>query len=113
MQKVEIQPRLEFDVGEMVRMAVDPSENRSRGNSESRKAHERVLRSKPETYRRILQFVRSKGTQGATVHEIAMALGYGPAINKVSGRLSELKAMSRLRKTGTRNNAAVLVTVDR
>lgn len=109
MQKAELQPRLEFDVGEMVGMSVDPSEARHKGNAESQAAHSRVLLGKPETYRRIIQFVKSRGSQGATVHEIANALGYGPAINKVSGRLSELKTMNRLRKTGTRNNAAVLV----
>lgn len=81
---------------------------KSRGNPESKAAHDRVIHSKLETYERILAFIDLKGR--ATVHQIAEGLGFGKEIHRVSGRLSELKMMKppKLRKVrNTERSGAV------
>lgn len=102
---------MNFDqIEQTLRIAVDPCERKHKGNPESVEAHKRVRHTKEETYRAILDYVRSVG--GATSKEIARALGYGEAINKISGRLSELKSgpHQRLKKSGVvREGSAELV----
>lgn len=87
---------------------VDLCEKRHRGNPQSVEAHKRVIHTKQETYRKILDYVKC-AANGATVHEIAEALGYGKAINRASGRLSELKAMGKLVETGNRRAGAAVL----
>lgn len=91
----------------------DPSFSRHRGNAESRDAFEAIKGKLPAARARVLEFVRSRGEQGATTDEVAAAFGVGA--NVVSGRLSELKRDGLLVPTAnkrvTRNgqNARVFV----
>lgn len=92
---------------------VDPCQGKSR-SAESRDAHARALPFKAQRYQDILAVVRGRGDTGATVKELAEALGTQPHV--ISGRLSELKAAGSLRpktdtdgKTVRRDGAAVLV----
>lgn len=88
----------------------DITRNRHRDNPQSNAAHERIVHTKEDTYKRILKYVDSVGR--ATSKEIAAALGYGKEMHRISGRLSELKAMNRLRGTGeSREGAEVLELV--
>lgn len=100
----------QITIEEILRQAVDPSESRHKGNPQSVAAHEKIVRSKSQTYQKILAYVRQRG--GATSKEIALGLGYGAGVNKISGRLSELRYSNppRLKDSGLRRGgAAVLV----
>jgi hypothetical protein len=69
------------------------------------------VRDKQQMYERIITLVTARGDYGITVHEVAGAFGKTP--NCVSGRLTELKATGKLKKSGlTRHGAAVLVLND-
>jgi predicted HTH transcriptional regulator len=106
MQRVTIQPRLEFDVGEMVRMGADVCENRHRGNVESVLAHEKIVARKSKDYDVILKFYSEVGK--ATSHEVVA--GTGIPLQTVSARLSELKRkLHRLKTTGQRKNGAAVL----
>lgn len=100
----------QLTIDQVLRSTLDPCERKSRGNENSKAAHAKIVHSKAETHAKILDYVKLRN--GATVHEISNALGYGDAINRVSGRLSELKLMKppKLRESGLkRNGAAVLI----
>lgn len=86
----------------------DPSARKHGGNPASTDAHRRVVHSKQDTYRKIMELLKARGTYGATSKEIAGAFGVG--LNTISGRFSELKSMQWIRENGLRrDNAAVLV----
>lgn len=88
---------------------LDPSSRKHGGNPQSVDAHERVKPAKRETWARILEYVRSKGS--ATSKEYAAAIGVD--LNCVSGRFSELLGMGALVRTGERRDgAAVLVAIE-
>ena len=99
----------QMTIEDVLRMAVDPCESRHRGNSESVVAHAKVAPSKEVACKRIVAWLSTQGSRGGTSHEIAAALGYGNAINRISGRLTTLKALGWIEKSGeVRNGAAVL-----
>ena len=101
------QGQLNFtSISDVLVMNTDPSRNRSRGNPNSKKAHDKVVHSKEDTYKRIIEFISSVGN--ATSKEIAA--GLKKPLHTLSGRLSELKALNRLRGTGkSRQGAEILV----
>lgn len=87
---------------------IDICEARHRGSPESQSAFERVKHTKRDMYDRILRLAQARKDYGITVHELAAACGKTP--NCVSGRLSELRMMGKLKKSGQRRNgAAVLI----
>jgi hypothetical protein len=69
--------------------SADPSARRSCGSETSRLAHERIAPCKGAVRSKILALAQARGTEGATVHEVAEALGTTP--NCISGRLTELR----------------------
>jgi hypothetical protein len=87
---------------------IDVCENRHRNSPESIDAFEKVKHSKQAVYGRIMFLAQQRGERGVTSHEVAGALGR--PLNCISGRLSELRMMGKLRKSGERRNgAAVLI----
>ena len=90
---------------------IDITENRHKGSPESRDAFDRIKHGKREMYDRIMFLAQQRKEYGITVHDVSHQFGKTP--NEVSGRLSELKMMGKLRKSGLRRNgAAVLVSAD-
>jgi hypothetical protein len=87
---------------------IDVCENRHKGSPESQDAFDRVKHGKQFMYDRIMNLAQARRDYGITVHEVSSAFGKTP--NAVSGRLSELRMMGKLRKSGERRNgAAVLI----
>lgn len=80
----------------------DVTRNRHRDNPQSNAAHEGIVYRKSQDYETILRFIERAGT--ATSHEVVN--GTGIVLQTVSARLSELKAMNRLRVTGVRRKGA-------
>lgn len=101
----------QLNIFSILNQASDPCSRKHGGNPQSEAAHKRVVHSKAETYKKILEYVESVGK--ANVRQIAEALGYKKEIHKISGRLSELKMMKppKLRKVGVEDGAAVLEVV--
>ena len=88
--------------------APDITANRHRGAATSVDAHCRITAELPERRRQVLEWIRSRGVLGATVHEVAAHFGVSP--NVVSGRLTELRVAGLILKNGARRgHAAVLV----
>lgn len=82
----------------------DVCANRHRGNAESRAANP-TREAKAQSHELILAELRLRGPM--TSVELAAAMG--TRVNCISGRLSELKAAGRIRKTGEiRDGCAVL-----
>lgn len=92
----------QLTIDQILRVAADPCENRHLGNPQSIEAHKRVLHSKEETYKRIIEVLKTRGP--STSKEIATALGV--QLNCVSGRYSELKALGRIQETGIKRMGA-------
>ena len=92
-------------------MDFDICHNRHRGNPESVAAH--ATGQKAQDRERVYTMIQQRGWHGATVDEVAVALGRDP--NQISGRFSELKADGRIRKTPrrrvTRTGASAAVCV--
>lgn len=104
---VSTDPR-QLSIEDILRLTIDPCANRHKGNPQSVDAHKRVVHSKQETYKRIMDLLKARGGFGATSKEIAGA--FGVELNTISGRFSELKAMRWIKESGEkRNGAAVLV----
>lgn len=92
--------------------SLDVCASRHGGAETSVAAHERIKGTKEADRNRIMAIVQARKGYGITVHEAAGALGYGAAINRCSGRLSELVGRGKLKKSGEkRNNACVLIEV--
>jgi len=88
---------------------IDICESRHRGSPESAAAFEKIAGSKQAMYDRILNFARGQ-QEGITVHEVAAAFGKTP--NCVSGRLSELRMLGKLKKSGQRRNGAAVLLIE-
>ncbi len=87
---------------------IDVCENRHRNSPESQSAFEKVKHGKQLMYQRIMYLAQQRKEYGITVHEVSHQFGKTP--NEVSGRLSELKMLGKLKKSGERRNgAAVLI----
>lgn len=87
----------------------DISARKHKNNPQSRDAHTRVVHTKQDTYRWIMQLLNDRGEYGATSKEIAAAKGV--ELNTISGRLSEMKAMDWIVETGERRNGAAVLRV--
>lgn len=85
----------------------DVCHRRHRGSAESCDAFRRVSARLPHQRLAVLEFVRGRGNEGATVHEIAAHFGGTP--NQYSGRISELKASGAIEKTDQRRAGAAVV----
>lgn len=85
----------------------DISERKHGGNPRSIEARART--NITGRRKQVLDYVTSRGVEGATSHEISKALGL--PMHAISGRLSELKALGKVRVSGVRNGADVLVAV--
>lgn len=96
--------------GEIVRMAVDPCERKHRGSETSIAAHQKVVHSKQETYKKIMVLLKSRGSFGATSKEIAYA--FGVELNTISGRFSELKMMGWIKPTELRRGGASVLILN-
>lgn len=87
---------------------IDICENRHRGAETSIAAFEKVKHTKQLMYDRIMYLAQQRKDYGITVHDVSHQFGKTP--NEVSGRLSELKMLGKLKKSGLRRNgAAVLI----
>jgi len=87
----------------------DICEARHRGNSESQDANPATA-AKRDAWKRILAALAIKP---ATSKELAEELGYGDQIHRISGRLSELKAMKEIVKTGVRREGAAELSLSK
>ncbi len=88
----------------------DPSVKKHGGNVQSGTAHQRVVKTKQESYRKILSLLEERREHGATSKEIASV--FGVQLNRISGRFSELRAQGLIKDSGARRDgAAVLVAV--
>lgn len=74
--------------------------SRHRGNPESVAANQDNSKHRDKQRARVLQFIKDRGTLGATTDEIAVAFETTP--NSVSGRISELKYERWIEKRGRR-----------
>lgn len=88
----------------------DVTQSRHKGNQKSVAANLRVHPHKASVRERIRIFVCGCDWRGATVKEIAKAFGYGESINRISGRITELKLTGEVFDSGReREGCAVLV----
>jgi DNA-binding transcriptional ArsR family regulator len=85
----------------------DVTRNRHRGNPESEAANERVSLSKSVDRVRIYQTLQDEGPRTSKELSRELAMRY----TTVSARLSELKAMQLIEKTGERRDGAAVVRV--
>lgn len=98
----------QLTIDEVLRLTIDPCANRHKGNPQSVEVHKRVVHTKQETYKRIMDLLRARGEYGCTSKEIAAAMG--KQLNCISGRCSELRAMKWVKDSGARREgAAVLI----
>ena len=91
----------------------DICENRHGGDLFSLAAHDRIAATLPDARRRALDWIRSRGSFGATAQEYADHLHVG--VNTISGRFSELKKAGLVvqsRKQASRNGGRVVVAAE-
>lgn len=88
---------------------IDICEARHKGSPESQDAFEKVKHTKQLMYDKIMYLAQQRKDFGVTVHEVAGAFGKTP--NAVSGRLSELRMMGKLKKSGERRNGAAVLQI--
>lgn len=88
---------------------IDITENRHKGSPESQEAFERVKHGKQQMYDRILNLAQARKDYGLTVHELSAAIG--KPVNCISGRLSELRMIGKLKKSGVRRNGAAVLQI--
>lgn len=86
----------------------DVCARRHRGNSHSAAANRKLQPYKPNARERIYAMIATSGQCGMTLREIASAMNKLP--HQISGRLSELKVIRRIRQIGERDGFAVYVT---
>ena len=87
----------------------DPSARKHKNNPQSVAAHKRIARTKADTWKEITELIAARGEYGATSKEIASALG--KPLHYLSGRMSELKQMGRIKENGQRRNGAAVLVV--
>lgn len=96
-------------------MSADITAGRHGGNTESAEANDSIADIKPTLRKRVVEYVRSRGTDGATSDEIEIALDMRH--QTASARITEAKQLGLLTKTDQRrptrsgHSAAVLVAV--
>lgn len=86
---------------------LDICSNKHGGNQRSIEARART--NVTGRRKQVYDFIVSRGEEGATSHEISKALNI--PLHAISGRLSELKAIGKVKAVGVRNGADVLRAV--
>lgn len=76
----------------------DITANKHQGHPNSVAAHDTIQPHKDTVKQRVKNHLRLRTYLGATVHELAAALGC--SVHAISGRLSELKAEKEIVETG-------------
>lgn len=98
----------QLNIFEVITLAADVTRRKHKDNPQSNEAFEKVKHTKEDTYKKIMDLLAGRGSFGATSKEIAAA--FGVQLNCLSGRCSELLAMSWIRRNGEkRDGASVLV----
>lgn len=98
----------QLTIDEILRSTLDPCERKHGGNNQSADAHARIVHTKQDSYKRIMDLLRARGSYGATSKEAAAAMG--KPLHCISGRLAEMKQMKWIKESGERRNgAAVLI----
>lgn len=99
---------------EQLAINFDICERKHGGDGESSEAHASIIGAKQRQWSRILDYVRSRGMDGATLEEIA--IGLEMRMQSASARRSELLASGQLKKTDrvrkTTSGRAARVVVD-
>lgn len=72
----------------------DPTRARHGGNAESRAAWQQAAEHQESVKEQVLAFIVSRGSEGATLDEIAVHFGKTP--NAVSGRVTSLRKEKRI-----------------
>jgi len=91
-------------------MKTDITKNKHGGNAQSNAAFDKLYSKLTLRQEQVLASVRIKGSDGRTCKEIAERHGCG--MNAVSGRLTELKRMGKIKQSGRRDGCAVWVIND-
>lgn len=87
----------------------DPSARKHKGNAQSVGAHKRVIGTKSDTWKQIMELIKARREYGATSKEIAAA--QGKLLHAISGRLAEMKQMGWIKENGERRDGAAVLVV--
>jgi hypothetical protein len=91
-------------------MKTDPTKNKHGGNAQSNAAFNSIYAKLTLRQEQVLASIKVKGSTGRTCREIAERHGRG--MNAISGRITELKAMGKIKQCGTRDGCAIWVLTD-
>ena len=83
----------------------DITENKHGGNANSKAAFETIYKNLSLKQSQVLATIKARGSMGRTCREIAERHNCG--MNAISGRLTELKAMGKIKVVGRRDGCAV------
>jgi len=83
----------------------DTTENKHGGNANSKAAFDGIYANLTLRQQQVLATIKARGSMGRTCREIADRHGCG--MNAISGRLTELKAMGKIKVVGRRDGCAV------
>jgi len=83
----------------------DITENKHGGNANSKAAIDGIYANLTLRQQQVLATIKARGSMGRTCREIADRHGCG--MNAISGRLTELKAMGKIKVVGRRDGCAV------
>mgnify|MGYP000879158816 CR=1 FL=1 len=83
----------------------DITENKHGGNANSTAALEAIYKNLNLKQAQVLATIKVRGSMGRTCREIAERHNCG--MNAISGRLTELKAMGKIKATGRRDGCAI------
>jgi len=83
----------------------DITENKHGGNANSKAAFEGIYKNLTLKQAQVLATIKARGSMGRTCKDIAERNLVG--MNAISGRLTELKAMGKIKVTGRRDGCAV------
>jgi FixJ family two-component response regulator len=88
-------------------MKIDITKNKHGGNAQSNAAFSKLYANLTTRQQQVLGSIAIKGSMGRTCKEIAERHGCG--MNAISGRITELKAMGKIKQIGRRDGCAVYV----
>jgi predicted HTH transcriptional regulator len=91
-------------------MKTDPTKNKHGGNAQSNAAFEKIEETLTQRQNQVLgaiEILDRYSGKGATLHDITNWLRL--EANKISGRITQLKAMGKIKQIGRRDGCAVWV----
>ena len=88
-------------------MKTDITKNKHGGNAQSNAAFEKIEESLTQTHQQILHVMTLYPISGTTSKDVAEY--FDCHLNAISGRLTELKAMGKIKQIGRRDGCAVYV----